>query len=175
MDTNFFRKYSNIIAEAEQTRVNEAYLSSSKDVIELLASIRKQSKMAERGQGDPVSPNQLVNDLWDVITWIESNIKEESIEANEASPAADPASGQPPAQPAVDPKVATGAQAVGQKLGAKGSGQMVAKGLDKVSQGQAVSGTMSQAIAPFVEPLEKILADPSLKQKFLNLIKQVQQ
>jgi hypothetical protein len=80
----------------------------------------------------------------------------------------------PPAQPAIDPKVAAGAQAVGQKLGVKGSGQMMAKGLGKVAQGQAVSGQMSKAIAPFVEPLEKILADPALKQKFMALIKQVQ-
>ncbi len=55
---------------------NEAYINSAKDAIELLADIRKQSKMAELGQGDPVRPNQLVNDLWDVITWIESNMKE---------------------------------------------------------------------------------------------------
>jgi hypothetical protein len=82
---------------------------------------------------------------------------------------------QPAAQPAVDPKVATGAQSVAKKLGATGSGQMVAKGLDKVSQGKSVTGQMSQAIAPFVEPLEKILADPMLKQKFMMLIKQVQQ
>jgi hypothetical protein len=78
-----------------------------------------------------------------------------------------------PAAPAVDPKVATGAQTVAKAVGAKGSGQMIAKGLDKVAQGQAVTGQMSQAIAPFVEPLEKILADPMLKQKFLTLIKQV--
>jgi hypothetical protein len=81
----------------------------------------------------------------------------------------------PTAQPAIDPKVATGAQSVAKKLGVKGSGQMVAKGLDKVAQGKSVTGQMSQAIAPFVEPLEKILADPMLKQKFMMLIKQVQQ
>jgi hypothetical protein len=75
----------------------------------------------------------------------------------------------------VDPKVATGAQTIGKTLGAQGSGQMVAKGLGQVSQGKSVTGQMSQAIAPFVEPLEKILADPMLKQKFLTLIKQVQQ
>jgi hypothetical protein len=74
----------------------------------------------------------------------------------------------------VDSKVATGAQTVGKTLGAKGSGQMVAKGLGQVSQGKSVTGQMSQAIAPFVEPLEKILADPMLKQKFLALIKQAQ-
>jgi hypothetical protein len=70
-------------------------------------------------------------------------------------------------------KVAAGAQSLGQQLGTKGSGQMVAKGLGKVSQGQAVTGQMSQAIAPFVQPLEKILANPTLKQKFMALLKQV--
>lgn len=81
---------------------------------------------------------------------------------------------QPVAAPAIDPKVATGAQTVGKTLGAKGSGQMVAKGLGQVSQGKPVTGQMSKAIAPFIEPLEKILADPMLKQKFLVLIKQAQ-
>lgn len=54
---------------------NEAYINNAKDAIGILADIRKQSKMAELGQGDPVRPNQLVNDLWDVITWIESNMQ----------------------------------------------------------------------------------------------------
>jgi hypothetical protein len=78
-----------------------------------------------------------------------------------------------PGSPEIDPKVAIGAQTLAKTVGAKGSGQLVAKGLDKVTQGKAVTGQMSQAIAPFVEPLEKILADPMLKQKFLALIKQV--
>jgi hypothetical protein len=81
----------------------------------------------------------------------------------------------PAAQPAIDPNVATGAQSVAKKLGAPAGGQMIAKGLDKVAQGKSVTGQMSQAISPFVEPLEKILADPMLKQKFMMLIKQVQQ
>jgi len=86
---------------------------------------------------------------------------------------ADQPLGDPTIQP--DPKVAAGANIVAQKLGNKVQGQMVAKGLGKVAQGQAVTGQMSQAIAPFVEPLEKILADPALKQKFMALLKQVQQ
>jgi hypothetical protein len=94
--------------------------------------------------------------------------KEESLDYNETT------APQPNVQSAIDPKVTTGAQTLGQKLGAKGSGQIAAKGLDKVSQGKAVTGQMSQAIAPFVEPLQKILADPMLKQKFLALIKQAQ-
>jgi hypothetical protein len=62
--------------ESFDAETNEAYINSAKDAINILADLRKQSKMAERGQGEPVRPNQLVNDLWDVITWIEANMEE---------------------------------------------------------------------------------------------------
>jgi hypothetical protein len=62
--------------ESIETVATEAYVNNAKDAINLLADIRKQSKMAELGQGDPVRPNQLVNDLWDVMQWIEANMKE---------------------------------------------------------------------------------------------------
>jgi hypothetical protein len=60
----------------EDMNTTEAYINNAKDAINLLADLRKQSKMAELGQGDPVRPNQLVNDLWDVMQWIENNMKE---------------------------------------------------------------------------------------------------
>jgi hypothetical protein len=60
----------------ESVNTTEAYINSAKDAVDILADIRKQSKMAELGQGDPVRPNQLVNDLWDVMQWIEANMKE---------------------------------------------------------------------------------------------------
>ena len=60
----------------DESLQNEAYINNADDAINLLAALRKQSKMAERGQGDPVRPNQLVNDLWDVMQWIEANMKE---------------------------------------------------------------------------------------------------
>jgi hypothetical protein len=66
---------------------NEAYINNAEDAINLLADIRKQSKMAERGAGEPVRPNQLVNDLWDVMQWIEANMKE-SFETESAPPTA---------------------------------------------------------------------------------------
>jgi hypothetical protein len=62
--------------ESVETVATEAYINNSRDAVNVLADIRKQSKMAELGQGDPVRPNQLVNDLWDVIQWIEDNMKE---------------------------------------------------------------------------------------------------
>jgi hypothetical protein len=68
----------------ENINTNEAYINNAKDAINILADIRKQSKMAELGQGEPVRPNQLVNDLYDVMQWIEANMEEsfenESIE-----------------------------------------------------------------------------------------------
>ncbi len=66
----------------EDIDTNEAYINSAKDAVNILVDIRKQSKMAELGQGDPVRPNQLVNDLWDVITWIEANMKESTSAEN---------------------------------------------------------------------------------------------
>jgi plasmid stabilization system protein ParE len=62
--------------QKEDMNTNEAYINNARDAINLLADIRKQSKMAELGQGDPVRPNQLVNDLYDVMQWIEANMKE---------------------------------------------------------------------------------------------------
>jgi hypothetical protein len=64
------------IDQKEDMNTNEAYINNARDAINLLADIRKQSKMAELGQGDPVRPNQLVNDLYDVMQWIEANMKE---------------------------------------------------------------------------------------------------
>jgi len=73
-------KHKNLPAKKDESiNTTEAYINSAKDAIDILADIRKQSKMAELGQGDPVRPNQLVNDLWDVMQWIEANM-EESIE-----------------------------------------------------------------------------------------------
>ncbi len=60
----------------ENMNTNEAYINNAKDAIDILADIRQQSKLASRGESDPVRPNQLVNDLWDVMQWIESNMKE---------------------------------------------------------------------------------------------------
>jgi hypothetical protein len=64
------------IDQKEDMNTTEAYVNNARDAINLLADIRKQSKMAELGQGDPVRPNQLVNDLYDVMQWIEANMKE---------------------------------------------------------------------------------------------------
>lgn len=73
-----------------------------------------------------------------------------------------------------DPKVAAGVKQLGTALGTKENPNMVAKGLDTLSKGKVTTGQVSQAVAPFIEPLEKILADPAMKNKFVALVKQVQ-
>ena len=60
----------------EDMNTNEAYVNSARDAIDILADIRAQSKLASRGESDPVRPNQLVNDLWDVMQWIEANMQD---------------------------------------------------------------------------------------------------
>jgi predicted ArsR family transcriptional regulator len=70
------KQIQSMIRSTQEMNTNEAYINNAKDAVNILADIRKQSKMAELGQGDPVRPNQLVNDLWDVMQWIENNMDE---------------------------------------------------------------------------------------------------
>jgi len=97
-----------------------------------------------------------------------------------ATPAAKPAAGTAP-QPAagaaplgakVAQKVAQGAKTVGKQLGATGGGAQMTKALDQVSQGGALSANLSKKIAPFAGQIEQILADPQLRMKFMQIVKQ---
>lgn len=57
--------------------VTESYISSSKDAVDILANIRAMAKQAEMSREYPSGfANTVVNDLWDVITWIETNMRE---------------------------------------------------------------------------------------------------
>lgn len=63
---------------ADTTEIKEAYINSSKDAIQVLANLRAMGKQGEHGgQVPPGFAGQVVNDLWDVITWIEANIRED--------------------------------------------------------------------------------------------------
>ena len=64
---------------AENTEIKEAYIKTSKDAIQVLGALRAIGKQSELGQ-KPLPPgfaNQVVNDLYDVMTWIEANIRED--------------------------------------------------------------------------------------------------
>jgi len=75
----------------------------------------------------------------------------------------------------IDPKLAMGAKQAATRMGAKGSGSRMATAMGKVSQGQAMTGQLSKEIAPFMDQMEKILANPQLRQKFMMLVKQAEQ
>ena len=54
--------------------VQEAYVNTSKDAVEVLANLRKIGKSIERGQGEYEGnlANEYANDVWDVYTFIEA-------------------------------------------------------------------------------------------------------
>jgi len=78
------KQIQSMIRSTQEMNTNEAYINNAKDAVNILADIRAQSKLASRGEADPVRPNQLVNDLYDVMQWIEANmegsIETESVE-----------------------------------------------------------------------------------------------
>ena len=59
--------------EAEE-QVDEAYINTSKDAVEVLANLRKIGKSIERGQGEYEGnlANEYANDVWDVYSFIEA-------------------------------------------------------------------------------------------------------
>jgi hypothetical protein len=81
------KQIQRMIRSTQEMNTNEAYINNAKDAVNILADIRAQSKLASRGEADPVRPNQLVNDLYDVMQWIEANM-EGSIETESAPPGA---------------------------------------------------------------------------------------
>ena len=59
--------------EAEE-QVDEAYINTSKDAVEVLGNLRKIGKSIERGQGEYEGnlANEYANDVWDVYSFIEA-------------------------------------------------------------------------------------------------------
>ena len=66
------------IADKDESRVDEAYISNTTDAVNVLANLRKIGKSIERGQ-QPGYEGNLANmyatDVWDVYSWIESKTK----------------------------------------------------------------------------------------------------
>lgn len=72
-------------------------------------------------------------------------------------------------------KTASGSKMAANAMGAKGgSGAMMAKGLDKLASGGAMTGALSKQIAPFAQQLTTILGNQQLRQKFMMLVKQAE-
>jgi hypothetical protein len=61
-------------ASMEEDDLEEAYINTSKDAIEVLGALRGKGKAIERGQDDDQGnlANQYVGDVWDVYSFIEA-------------------------------------------------------------------------------------------------------
>ena len=73
-----------------------------------------------------------------------------------------------------DPATASGAASVSRALGSGASGVSVARALGKAERGEALNPTLVKALAPYADTLDKILSTPAFRNKFTQLIKQVQ-
>ncbi len=71
-----------------------------------------------------------------------------------------------------DQQVAQKATSLKTVGGGQASGAMVAKGLDKVSQGGTMPSNLVKAIAPYAQAIQKMMADPKLFARFKMLMKQ---
>jgi len=69
------KRVDNCVKVKEEDEIEEAYINSSKDAIEILSNLRKIGKSIELGQGsyDGNLAGMYVNDVYDVVTWLESN------------------------------------------------------------------------------------------------------
>lgn len=73
-----------------------------------------------------------------------------------------------------DPATATGASSVSRALGSAASGTSVARALGKAAGGEALNPTLVKSLAPYADALDKILSTPAFRNKFTQLLKQVQ-
>ena len=69
---------------------------------------------------------------------------------------------------------AMGANALKKTMGANTSGAMISKALGKLDQGGSLSGPLAKALSPYADALEKILSNPMYRNKFMQMMKQIQ-
>ena len=63
---------------AEATEIKEAYIKNKQDAIGVLANLRAMGKQGDQGGQVPLEfRSSVVNDLYDVMQWIEANIRED--------------------------------------------------------------------------------------------------
>ena len=74
MKTMFGKRVPNCVKN--EADLEDAYINNAKDAIEVLGQLRGKGKQLERGQQDYKGnlPNEYVNDVWDVWTWMESKL-----------------------------------------------------------------------------------------------------
>jgi hypothetical protein len=73
-----YNKYKDDVKESAE--LNEAYINNVNDAVNILANLRAMGKQSERGgQVPPGFANQVVNDLYDVMTWIQNNMQNQQV------------------------------------------------------------------------------------------------
>ena len=74
MKTMFGKRVPNCVKN--EADLEEASISSTRDAIEVLAQLRGKGKQLERGQQEYKGnlPNEYVNDVYDVYTWMENKL-----------------------------------------------------------------------------------------------------
>ena len=69
-----------------------------------------------------------------------------------------------------DPKTAMGASALTKAVGATVGGQQVAKALDTLGSGKAISGPLAKALDPYADVLHDVISDPKYRSMFLRMV-----
>jgi len=72
-------------------------------------------------------------------------------------------------------KIGQGANLMKRDVGGKASGQLVAKGLDDISQGKQVSSSIIQALEPYANILSDIFSNNKYRTRFLQMVRQMHQ
>lgn len=86
MDMNTMLRKLSAMESTQETPAELAEAVAAKDIVNMLADLRGMAKQAEATrQYPPGFANKLVNDLWEVITWIEANVRE-SVTTEAAKP-----------------------------------------------------------------------------------------
>tara|TARA_B100001057_G_C22862087_1_gene954945 strand:- start:1069 stop:1617 length:549 start_codon:yes stop_codon:yes gene_type:complete len=73
------------------------------------------------------------------------------------------------------PSVQQGAQMLKTKVGGRASGAQVSKALDRASGGDTLNPNMVKFIQPYAGILQQILGNQKLRQKFVQMIRQIEQ
>lgn len=71
-------------------------------------------------------------------------------------------------------KTKQGIRTAGQQMGAKTSADRTAKGMEKLVKGEAIPANLAKELAPFVEPLMAIMTEPQKRNRFIQMIKQLE-
>lgn len=71
-------------------------------------------------------------------------------------------------------KTKQGIRTTAQQMGAKTSADRTAKGMEKLVKGEAIPANLAKEIAPFVEPLQAIMANPQMRQRFIQMIRKLE-